>query len=118
MSFCTAAQVLSIVDSDMSSAEVTELIARTDARIKLKIDTTSTPSNLTAAEWADFLEDLSATWTGLRVMLKDPTSEGLGEWRGDRSDTIKMLREEISDMLKAGGGGIAMAYHSESLPRW
>jgi len=108
--------VRSIVDTDITDAEITNIITWSDARIKLKIDTGTTPSNLTAGEWAAFLEGLSATYSAYRCMLKDPSSEALGEWRGDRGDALKLMKEEIDDMLKSGGGGIAMQYHSQTLP--
>jgi len=118
MALCVFGDVRSIVDTDITDAQITNIITWVDARIKIKIDTGSSPSGLTAAEWAAFLEGLSATWAAYRCMLKDPESESLGEYRGDRSAALKALKEEITDMLSAGGGGIAMQYHSESLPRW
>lgn len=118
MSFCMFGDVRSICDTDITDAEITNIITWADARIKMKIDTTSAPASLTAAEWTAFLEGLSATLAAYRCMLKDPNSEGLGEWRGDRGEVLKALKEEINEMFGAGGGGIAMQYHSESLPRW
>jgi len=117
MAYCTYHDVRSICDTDITDVEITNIITWADARIKLKIDTTATPASLSAAEWAAFLENLSATYSAYRCMLKDPNSEGLGEWRGDRGEVIKALKDEVDDMLKSGGGGIAMQYHSEQLPR-
>jgi hypothetical protein len=118
MAFCVFGDVRSIVETDMTDAEITTLITWVDARIKLKLSTASAPSGsgLSAAEWAAFLEGLSATWAAYRCMLKDPNAERLGEQQYDRAQALLQLEKEILDMLKSGGGGIAFQYHSESLP--
>jgi hypothetical protein len=83
--------VKSIVETDMLPAEISELIDRTDVRIQGKINVGITP--------ALFLEDLSATWTALRVMLKDANAHALGEYSERRDVAMRMLREEVDDML-------------------
>ena len=107
MAYCTTNDVLAIVDTDMTAPEVSDLIDRTDVRINMSI-------NVGAAN-ALFLEDLSATWTALRVFLKDPNARGLGEYSERRDVTMKMLKEEIEDMLELASGGIAFTPASESL---
>ena len=120
MAFCVFGDVRSIVETDITDAEITNIITWVDARIKLKMSTASPPSGsgLSAAEWAAFLEGLSATWAAYRCMLKDPQAEALGELRTDRGRALELLRDEITGMLKSGAGGIAMQYASERLPRW
>lgn len=107
MAYCTSADVLAIVDSDMSAVEITDLIARTDVRINMALDEGSLA--------ALFLEDLSATWTALRVMLKDPNARGLGEYSERREITMKMLKDEIDEMMSIGSGGIAFVPAVEKL---
>lgn len=107
MTYCTAADVTAIVDTDMTDPEIVDLINRTDARIKMSVDYGSLD--------ALFLEDLSSTWTAYRVMLKDPAARRLGEYSENRSDTMKNLMQEIKDMLTLAGGGIAFTPASESL---
>ena len=107
MAYCTTADVLAIVDTDMSAAEVSDLIDRTDVRIDMSINS--------GAMNALFLEDLSTTWTALRVMLKDPNARGLGEYSERRDVTMRMLKDEITDMLALAGGGISFTSASESL---
>ena len=98
MAYATTADVLAIVDTDMTALEVSDLIDRTDVRIGMSINVGTTN--------ALFLEDLSTTWTALRVMLKDPNARGLGEYSERRDVTMRMLKEEIEDMLELAGGGI------------
>ncbi len=107
MAYATTNDVLAIVDTDMTAAEVSDLIDRTDIRINMSVD----EGSLNAL----FLEDLSTTWTALRVMLKDPNARGIGGYSDDRGISLKMLRDEINDMLDLAGGGIAFTAASESL---
>ena len=118
MAFCTFADVRSIVETDITDAEITNIITWVDARIKLKMSTASPPSGsgLSGAEWSAFLEGLSATWAAYRCMLKDPDAERLGEQQYSRAQALKSLKDEIDDMLSTGGGGIAFQYKSEPLP--
>ena len=107
MAYTTVLDVTAVVDTDMTDPEITKLINRTDVRIGMSISV-GTANAL-------FLEDLSTTWTALRVMLKDPNARGLGEYSERREVTMKMLKEEVDDMLDLAGGGIAFTAASESL---
>ena len=107
MAYTTANDVTAIVDTDMTDPEIVDLINRTDIRINMSVD----QGTLNAL----FLEDLSTTWTALRVMLKDPNARGLGEYSERRDVTMKMLKDEIDDMLELASGGIAFTAASESL---
>ena len=108
MSYCVANDVLAIVDTDMTALEITDLIDRTDARIDLILDSGSTPALI--------LEDISATWTALRVMLKDPNARSLGEYSERRDKALQMLKDEINELIAmANGGGISFTAASESL---
>jgi len=120
MAFSTYSDVRSVCDTNLSDAAITNVITWVDAMIKLKINTASPPSGsgLSAAEWAAFLEGLSAMWAAYTCYKKDPDAERLGEYQGSKAVVLRLAREDILSMLKMGGGGIAMQYHSESLPRW
>jgi len=107
MAYSTFTDVKAIVDTDMEDAEITKLINRTDIRINMSVD----QGTLNAL----FLEDMSTTWTALRVMLKDPHARGLGEYSERRDITMKMLKDEIDDMMELASGGIAFTAASESL---
>ena len=91
----------------MTAPEIVDLINRTDIRIQMSVNYGSLN--------ALFLEDLSTTWTVLRVMLKDPNARGLGEYRESREVTMRMLKQEIDDMLVLAGGGIAFTPASDTL---
>lgn len=107
MAYCTNTQVLACVDTDMSPAEVTELILRTDERIKLRIDVGSVNALI--------LEDLSVVWTCLRVMLKDPNARGLGEYSERREVTMQMLKKEIDELIAMANGGSSFIAAVESV---
>ena len=98
MAFSTLADVKALVDTDMADAEITDLINRTDQRIIARIDTGSVN--------AFILEDLSATWTAYRVMLKDPNSRSIGEYTENRSRSLEFLRAEIDELLEIADSGI------------
>ena len=91
MSYSLPADVRAICETDMTDPEIQDLIDRTDVRIQGKINVGITP--------ALFLEDLSATWTALRVMLKDANAHSLGEYSERRDISMRMLREEVDDMI-------------------
>jgi len=107
--YCTAAQVLAIVDSDMSVAEVTELIEETDAFMDHTMDTGSFPVFV--------LRMISRTMCGIRVMLKDPNSRSLGDYSEDRAAALKKLNEELQWYVMAAGGGMVFKYGYADL-RW
>ena len=108
--YCTNAHVLAICDTDITPAEIDDLIDECDDLLDLEIDMSSQTVPVARA--------LSRTWVAIRCFLKDPNSEGLGEYRGDRTYALQKLNEEFNRMKKRAGGGIAMQYASERLPRW
>lgn len=107
MSYSTANDVTAIVDTDMTDPEIVVLINRTDVRINMSVN----EGSLNAL----FLEDLSTTWTALRVMIKDPSARGIGSYNERRDVTMRMLRDEIKDMISLADGGISFKPASESL---
>jgi len=108
--YCTNAHVRAICDTDITNAEIDDLIDECDDLLALEISMSSLSIPVARA--------LSRTWTAIRCFLKDPSSEGLGEYRGDRTYALQKLNEEFNRMKKRARGGIATQYHSESLPRW
>lgn len=91
----------------MSALEIGDLIDRTDARIDMSIDSGAMP--------VLFLEDLSTTWTALRVMLKDPNARGLGGYSERREITLKMLKDEVTEMMSLASGGMSFTPAVEPL---
>ena len=112
MAYSTAAQVKAIVITDMADADVTELIEETDAWMDMKLDTGSLN--------ATFLRMVSRTWTAIRVMLRDPNSQKLGEYAEDREAALLKLNAMLDEMLKDAmadtGTGIAMSYGYIRIP--
>ena len=91
----------------MSALEISDLIDRTDARINMSVNFGAMP--------VLFLEDLSSLWTAYRVFLKDPNARGLGEYSERREITLKLLKDEIDEMLALAGGGISFTPAVETL---
>lgn len=100
---------MAIVDTDMTSAEITDLIEETDALMDMKLSTGSINATV--------LRAISRTWTAIRCMLKDPESMSLGELRYDRSYTLEKLNKELNSLIKIADGGISFSYSYETLPR-
>ena len=107
--YCTAAQVLAVVDSNMSVADVTELIEEFDAFMDLTMDTAAMPV---------FVQRMiSRTGVSVRVMLKDPSASSLGDYEMDREVALKKLNEELDWYIIAAGGGMVFKYGYADL-RW
>ena len=107
MAYCLFSDVRSIVDTDVTDAEITNIITWVDAMIDLKIDS--------GAAGAVFLEALSSTWAAYRCMLKDPEASKLGEYSEDRTTALKLLKEELDFMLTIADGGISIVMGRDSL---
>ena len=105
MPYSTEAQVRAIVDTDMTPAEVTELIEETDAWMDLKLPTGTMN--------AFILRMISRTWTAVRVMLKDPNASELGDYSMDREASLLKLNAMLDEMIKDSSGGIGLRYSYE-----
>lgn len=105
MAYSTSADVLSIVDTDMSAVEVTNIITWVDAVIDKRIDTGS--------QTAAYLENLSATYAAWRVMLKDPDARSLGEYSENRATALKLLKDEVDMLFEIADGLNFIAARSE-----
>ena len=107
MAYCTSADVLSRVDTDMSGAEITTLIEESDAWLDLK-------TNM-AALTVPMQRLLSVTLSSVRVMLKDPSSRSLGDYEEDHETSLLKLNAMLDEMLKDATGGIGLKYSYERL---
>jgi hypothetical protein len=105
--YCTIDDVRAVVDSDMLDVEIEVLIDIATAMIK----------NMVTSADAQILRGICQTWVALRVMLKDPASRRLGEYAEDRTETLRMLRSELSFMIAHATttGGIAVVPAREEL---
>lgn len=108
MVYSTAAQVRAIVDTDITDAEITELIEETDAWMDIKLSTGTLNTH--------FLRLISRTWTAVRCMLKDPQAQSLGEYREDREFALQKLNSMLEEMFRDADGLGGISYHSEALP--
>ena len=107
--YCTSAQVLAIVDTNMLPADVTELIEETDAFMDHTMDTGSMPPFV--------LRMISRTATAVRVLLKDPSARSLGDYEEDREYQLEKLNKELEWMIMGASGGGAFRYGYADL-RW
>lgn len=97
----------SIVNTDLSDTQITNLITWADDWVVKHIDV--------GAATVAFLENLSATYTAYRIILKDPNARKLGEYAEDRSVMIKLLKDELDDLLVSASGGIMFTPAVETL---
>ena len=101
MSFCVVSDVRAIVDTDITDSEIDVLIDECGALINAKIGSAIDPLILRA---------INRTWVAYRCMMKDPHSESIGEYRGDRTEVLKLMRQDVDEWLKMAEGGFAFVY--------
>lgn len=107
MAYCTAAQVKSIVDTDMSDAEVGALIDFIDELMDIKLDTGSLSATI--------LFGISQAWTAYRVMLKDPAAERIADLSANREANLKLLKAEYEMLIELVSGSIAFVMTSSPI---
>lgn len=107
MAFCTAAQVGAIVDTDMTPAEITDLITEVQALMTAMLSVGSINATI--------LQAICRRWTALNVMQKDPNARSLGQHSENRSDTMKGLWEQVQYMIMRAEGGIRVQATREEL---
>lgn len=107
MAYCVVADVRAIVDTDITDAEISDLIDRTDARIDFTLNSGALPALI--------LEDISSLWTAYRCMLKDPNARSMGAHSERRDVTLQKIKDEIAGLISLSGGGIAFTAAVETL---
>jgi len=95
------------VDTNLNDAQITNIITWADDWVAKHVDV--------GTATAVFLENISATYAAYRVMLKDPNSRKLGEYAEERGVMIKLLKDELDDLLSSAGGGISFIAAVETL---
>ena len=96
MPYSTSAQVLALVDTDMTPAEVDDVILWVDEIIKIRINV--------ALYTATFLTGISSFYSSYFVMLKDPNARSLGEY-SERRD-LSLMKAEIDAILGNPATGV------------
>ena len=107
--YCTTLQIRAVCDTDITDAEITELIEESDWVIDQEI----TSGSLSAIGY----RKLSRLMTAYTCMLKDPNAISLGEYSEDRATTLKMMKDELDGIIMSVSGGIAFKYGYADL-RW
>ena len=95
------------MDTDITDAEITELITESDAFINVL-----TPYGSLSAT---ILQMLSKLYTAYRCMMKDPNSRKIGDYSEDRATTMKLMKAEFDGLVTVFNGGISFKAASESL---
>lgn len=109
MAYCTNANVRGICDTDVTNAEIDDLIDECDDLLDLMVNMGAVTANVRRA--------LSSTYVAIRCMMKDPSSEALGEYRGDRTYSLTKLNEEFDRMIKIVSGGMSFVYDYAEMNR-
>ena len=107
MSYSNIDDVQAIVETDMETHAIQDLIDETDALMALKLDV--------ATINATVLRAISRTCTAHRVMLKDPASTRKGEDSESRIENLKQLKALCMEMTAAASGGIAFTMTSSPI---
>ena len=96
-----------MVDTDITDAEITNIITWADDWVNKKIDA--------GAATMVFRKNLSASYTGWRCLMKDPDAIKLGELSTDRATIIKLWKQELDELVALGGGGMSFTPAVEPL---
>lgn len=114
MSYSTVANVRSIVDTDITDAEIAAIITWVDEVIKIKINV--------ALYTPLFLTNISSLYSAYRCMLKDSNARSLGEFSENRSVALQLMKDEIDGILgnpiagiPAIGAGVKLVASMEPL---
>ena len=108
MAYCTHDDVRAICETDITDAEIDDLIDESDDLLDLWLNMGGLSANIRRA--------LSRTYTAIRCFLKDPTAERLGEQQYDRQYQLQKLNEEFDRMIRAAGGGFSFVYDYAEAP--
>lgn len=96
MSYSTVANVRSQVVTDLSDAEIADIITWCDEIIKIRL--------VVALYTPTFLAGISSLYTAYRVMLRDPNAQSLGEY-SERRD-LSFMKAEIDAILGNPATGV------------
>lgn len=88
-----------MIHTSFTDEQLETFAARADAWVTLKIGTIVIDD--------DLREELLATRSSFRIMLRDPTSWKLGEYSEDRTAAMKFLKDDLDDLIDTvtGVGG-------------
>ena len=107
MSYAAVSDVRAIVDTDLTDAEIINIITWADDWVNKKIDA--------PAATVAFRANLSSSYAGFRCLMKDPDAIKLGELSTDRATTIKLWKQELDELVALGGGGMSFTAAVETL---
>ena len=101
MGYCNVEDVTAIVDTDMETAEIQDIIDEVDAFIDIE---------LPAGTNSYILRAVSKTWAAYRVMLKDPASDKIGDLSSNRTTNLKLLKAEYLEMIDTAAASSGLAF--------
>ena len=95
MPYSSASDVRFIVDTNLTDAQITTIIAMSDAEIDRMIGVQSTPGEL--------VKKLSALITAHAVRTRQPQSLAVGEYREDAGDVMEVWERETERIYRLLG---------------
>ena len=95
MPYSSPSNVRLIVETDLTDAEIEDLIAMSDAEIERMIGIQSTPGEL--------VKKLSALITAHAVRTRQPQSLAVGEYREDAGDVMDVWERETERIYRLLG---------------
>jgi len=107
LAYTTFAQVKAVVSTNITDANVTDLITESDAYLDATLDT----GTYSAIQ----LQMLSRIYTAYRCMLRDPNSRSLGGYSENRGVTMRLMKEEFNALAKAFEGGGSFVAHVDEI---
>jgi hypothetical protein len=90
--------VRSLVVTDLTDPQITDIISWCDEVIKMKI--------IVALYTPLFLTNISALYSAYRCMLRDPNAQSLGEYSENRAIALQLMKDEIDNILGNPVAGI------------
>lgn len=107
MPYCSVEDVQAVVDTDMEAQEIEDLITEISDFMDNMYDTGSLSTR--------FKRGLCRRMTQLDVMLKDPNSRTIAEYREDRSIALRILQQNLNEWKKAASSGVTFQVSYEPI---
>jgi len=107
MAYCTNAQVKAIVSTNISDANITDLITESDAYINIIVKE--------SALSATILQMLSRLYTAYVCMRRDPDARALGGYSENRTQARKDMKQDFDDLILSFSGGGSFVAHVDEI---
>jgi hypothetical protein len=92
MSYCTAADVRTIINTVLTDVEIVSIIETSDAEIDKRIGTQSPTDKV--------IKKISMLLTAHTIKTRQPQSQAIGEYREDTGDVLEVWEREIERIFR------------------